>query len=107
MSNFIRVDSQEVKHKSGYSIYSAGRFFLGYKDKDTSYKVYCEHLLLGNEKKDALCIHTSTLYSDDGNEVYLSKETKNKIMDRVISGAKLLTKFIIITTDESGNEKIL
>ena len=42
MCEFIRVNSQEVKHKTGYRVYSVGREFLEYKDADVTYKIHSE-----------------------------------------------------------------
>ncbi|WP_426762671.1 hypothetical protein ACP6EW_04125 [Hafnia paralvei] len=107
MSDFTRVGAQEVKHKSGYSVFSSGRFFLGYKDTNSTYKAYCEHVIINDGKDDGLCIYTSTLYDENENEISISDERIKIIMNRIALGANVLIKFKIILTDGLGNNVLL
>ena len=107
MTDFIRIGTQTARHKSGYSVFWSGRYFLAYKELDEIYKVYCEHILITDKNEDALCIYTSTLYDENEKEIQTNEEERKTIVNRVALGASFLIDFIIILSDRNGNRTTL
>ncbi len=100
MCEFIRVNSQEVKHKTGYRVYSVGREFLEYKDADVTYKIHSE-FGGGLEKNNIkMYIFTSHLYNNYDQVVIVSEIEKKTIFSKVIKAAKFLTTYPIEIVDE-------
>ncbi|QIP55966.1 SMI1/KNR4 family protein [Hafnia alvei] len=103
MSNYIRIGAQKVQHKDGYCVFSDGREFWGYHDDSYDFKIYREHVKI-SDSEYGVCIYTSQVYDVNGKEVNVSKKIKNKIISRVVSGAKLLTNFTIILIGDDDKE---
>jgi hypothetical protein len=92
---------------SGYEVFSAGRFFYGYKDDKNSYKIFTEY---GGDPKlnhNYIYIYTSDIYNSSEQKTNISNSDKKELINKIILGVKQMTKFTIVTVDEAGNETIL
>ena len=92
---------------SGYEVFSAGRFFYGYKDDRNSYKIFTEY---GGDPKlnhNYIYIYTADIYNSSEQKTNISNSDKKELINKIILGVKQMTKFTIVTVDETGNETIL
>jgi len=95
MGDFIRIDSQEVMHESGYHVFSAGREYIGYKDKNKNYRVLRELGWDPKTKSGYESIYSSDIFDENMKKVILSKMEKDEIISRIVTAEKFMTNFTI------------
>lgn len=101
------IHNQRVKHTSGYEVFSAGRFFYGYKDEKNSYKIFTEY---GGDPKlnhNYIYLYITDIYNELEQKIDISNSSKRELVNKIVLGIKQMTKLTIVIVDEAGNETIL
>ncbi|WP_127960504.1 hypothetical protein [Serratia microhaemolytica] len=100
MSDYTKIDAQEVKHKSGYHVFSAGRQYIGYRNGEVFYKIERELGRNPDTNKIHEYIYKLSVFNENMEKVSLPKEELDELIDKIVQAELFLTGFEIEIVEE-------